>query len=88
MALFVYTLNWENKAGEREYYWTGHESQADARQDDIFEVSFPAKITRAELEAYCNENWSLPWDDEGNETEDLRNFTGIDAYGFIFNEET
>lgn len=85
MLLFTYILNWENKTGEREYFWTGWESPADARQDGLWEVSFPAKVTRAELEAYVNEHWALPENEEGEE--DLRDFTGIDAYGLIFVEE-
>ncbi len=80
--LFVYQLNWENKNGERRYFWSAWESKADARANGLFEVSFPRKVTLQELETYANENWALPTNDDGEE--DLANFNGIEAYGTLF----
>jgi len=77
MALIVYELNWENKSGDREYFWSSWESAADARANGPWEVAFPARATRRELEDYANSNWALPCNEE--EVEDLRNFTGIAA---------
>lgn len=83
--LYVYQLNWENKDGERSYFWTAWISQADARQNDNWEVSSPAKMTITELTEYANQEWCLPSDEAG--TEDLVSFDGIPAYGALFLNE-
>ena len=80
--LYVYQLNWENKSGEREYFWSAWESQADARSNGPWEVSFPSPVTLAQLEEYTNSNWALPLSDDGSE--DLQNFDGIEARGSLF----
>jgi len=80
--LYIYQLNWENKSGEREYFWTAWESQADARANGNWEASFPHKMTKTELEKYANDNWVLPENEHGEE--DLRNFSDIPAYGSLF----
>ena len=80
--LYVYQLNWDNKSGEREYFWSAWESQADARSNGPWEVSFPSPVTLAQLEEYANSNWALPLSDDGSE--DLQNFDGIEARGSLF----
>jgi hypothetical protein len=78
-------LNWENKTGTRRYFWTAWESKADARANGPWEVSFPHKVTKDELEKFANENWALPENEDGEE--DIQNFSGIEAIGVLFMEE-
>lgn len=81
--LYIYELGWERTdVGEIRPFWTESISQADARSNGKWEASFPQRQTAAQLAAYANAEWELPYDtyEDGQQQELLANFNDIPLY--------